>query len=158
MFGFLSRTATPQIRALTARDAYACAQIHRPAFAHPWSGQDFEALLTAVTSLGDGAFIGHKLAGLCLARHVAGEAEILTIVVDESMRGKSLGKALMAHTLARLAAVGAQELFLEVESGNQAALRLYTAFGFVKVGERPAYTRMKDGTQALALIMRRALA
>ena len=158
MFGFLSRTAQPQIRALTARDAYACAQLHRPAFAHPWSGPDFEALLTAGTSLGDGAFIGGKLVGLCLARHAAGEAEILTIVVDESVRGKGVGKALMAQNFATLAAAGAKEVFLEVESGNQPALWLYTAFGFVKVGERPAYTRMKDGSKALALIMRRALA
>ena len=158
MFGFSFKSATPQIRALTARDAYACAQIHRPAFAHPWSGPDFEALLTAPTSLGDGAYMNGKLVGLCLARHAAGEAEILTIVVDESVRGKGVGRALMAQNFATLAAVGVTEVFLEVESGNQAALRLYRAFGFVKVGERPAYTRMKDGSAALALIMRRALA
>ena len=157
MFGFLSKTGTQKSRALTAQDAPACARLHRPAFAHPWSEPDFESLLTAPTSLGEGIFSGRRLVGFCLARHVAGEAEILTIVVDAAMQGKGLGKTLMAHSLARLAALGAGEVFLEVESGTSAALRLYTTFGFVKVGERPAYTRMKDGSLALALILRRPL-
>ena len=157
MFGFFQSASAPEIRVLTSRDAAVCAQLHKPAFAHSWTSEDFESMIAAQHTFGDGAFISGKLVGFCLGRQVAGEGEILTIVVRESARAKGIGKALLAANLAKMAADGAGEVFLEVESGNTPALRLYTLFGFVKVGERPAYIRMKDGTQALALIMRRAM-
>ena len=39
----------------------------------------------------------------------------------------------------------------------RAALALYRRLGFVKVGERPGYYRRKDGSRALAVVMRRDL-
>ena len=45
---------------------------------------------------------------------------------------------------------GAEEIFLEVDEGNLAALRLYAKLGFAKVGERKAYYE-GDGGRSTAL-------
>jgi ribosomal-protein-alanine N-acetyltransferase len=159
MFGFFKKSGPPDIRPLNAGQARACAALHAPAFAHPWSASEFESLLAAGNVVADGAFLGRGTSpvGFCLSRWAADEAEILTIAVDGASRRQGIGRALLATHLARLAALGVKELFLEVGSENQPALKLYTAFGFAKVGERPAYYRMKDGSAANALILRRTL-
>jgi ribosomal-protein-alanine N-acetyltransferase len=51
---------------------------------------------------------------------------------------------------------GAEEIFLEVDEGNLAALRLYEKLGFAKVGERKAYYE-QAGRRSTALVMRRDL-
>ncbi len=159
MFGFFKNSGTPNVRRIGASEAVACAKIHAPAFAHPWSASEFESLLCDQSCLADGAYLGAraKLTGFCLSRRAADEAEILSIAVASDARRGGVGKALLATHLARLAGCGTKVLFLEVESGNLPAIGLYQHFGFVEVGQRPAYTRMKDGSLANALIMRRDL-
>ena len=48
-------------------------------------------------------------------------------------------RALLAATIARLRFAEISQLFLEVESGNEAAEGLYRSFGAKSVGRRPAY-------------------
>ena len=160
MFGFFKKASAPDVRLLRSNEAGACAKIHAPAFAHPWSASEFESLLCDQSCLADGAYLGGRttLAGFCLSRRAADEAEILSIAVASDARRGGVGKALLATHMARLAGYGTKTLFLEVESGNLPAIGLYKHFGFVQVGRRPAYTRMKDGSLANALIMRRELA
>jgi ribosomal-protein-alanine N-acetyltransferase len=67
-----------------------------------------------------------------------------------------LGGRLIARHLARLAACGVRNVFLEVDEGNEPAIRLYTHAGFERVGRRPAYYERPEGTAA-ALILRRGL-
>ncbi len=160
MFGFFRKAIQPQVRLIGSSEAAACAAIHATAFAHPWSVSEFESLLADQTCVADGAFTGAKprLVGFCLSRRASDEAEILSIAVAADARRSGLGKAILSTHLARLASYGTKTLFLEVESGNVPAIRLYAYFGFVQVGQRPAYTRMQDGSLANALIMRRDLA
>jgi ribosomal-protein-alanine N-acetyltransferase len=98
-----------------------------------------------------------RLAGFVLSRRVLDEAEILTIAVAVEFRRKGLGGALLGAHIARLAAMGVKELFLEVEAGNAAARALYASFGFHQVGERRGYYRKSAGPAATALVLRRNL-
>jgi ribosomal-protein-alanine N-acetyltransferase len=48
-----------------------------------------------------------------------------------------LGRALLQAAIALLRTSGAKRLYLEVEHGNEPALKLYRDFGGVPVGRRP---------------------
>ena len=95
--------------------------------------------------------------GFVLARLAADEAEILTIAVQPSARGRGVGRALLLANFRQAANAGARTLFLEVDEDNRAALALYKRLGFVRVGERVGYYRKKDGGRTTAVVMRRAL-
>jgi ribosomal-protein-alanine N-acetyltransferase len=88
---------------------------------------------------------------------VAGEAEILSIAVNASYRGRGLSRNLLLTHLGHLAGRGVRTVFLEVEENNQPARRLYERAGFGIAGRRERYYRQPDGEQLNALLMRRDL-
>lgn len=92
-------------------------------------------------------------AGFVMARAIAGEAEIVTIGVDFAHQRTGLGSALLLAALEAARAAGAGAAFLEVAENNNPAYRLYTRHGFIKIGRRPNYYRLKDGAVA-ALVMK----
>jgi [ribosomal protein S18]-alanine N-acetyltransferase len=154
MFAFLRKSASVAIRQIGPSAARDCARIHATSFAHPWSAAEFESLLAAGNTIGDGAVVrGDGVIGFALSRYAAGEAEVLSIAVAKSERGKGVGRDLMNAHLARLAAAGVTSVFLEVEPGNASALALYDRLGFEAVGERKGYYR-KAGAPAPALTLR----
>jgi ribosomal-protein-alanine N-acetyltransferase len=155
MFAFLRRPAPHTIRPIGPSAAQDCARLHAASFAHPWPAAEFESLLAAANVAADGALArGASLVGFALSRHAAGEAEVLSIAVAKSERGKGLGRGLMNAHLARLAAAGVTSVFLEVEPGNASAVALYRRLGFETVGERKAYYRKPGGDAAPALTLR----
>jgi ribosomal-protein-alanine N-acetyltransferase len=152
----LWRRPLPTIRRLDEAWAPVCAAIHGTAFARPWSRDEVEQLIRQREVVSDAALTGRgkTLLGFVMSRIAPPEAEILTIAVDPAQRGRGIGRALLSHHLSRLAASGINQVFLEVDEGNGPALKLYKRLGFQKVGQRPGYYAMKDGTRATALIMR----
>jgi [ribosomal protein S18]-alanine N-acetyltransferase len=124
-------------------DAMSMAAIHRSCFAKPWDEQAMTQFLASpetlclVGSVADSS--GGMMGGLLIARKAADEAEILTLGVAPACRNAGLGRALLDAAVTSLRAAGTKRLFLEVEHGNEAALRLYRAFGAVPVGTRPGY-------------------
>jgi len=134
---------------------FVLAELHDRAFERPWSAEAFETLLNSpgvFAVLGE----GDEPKGFILCRAIAGEAEILTVAVDPAARRRGWGAALveMAAGLAREA--GALELFLEVAADNLAAVKLYEATGFDRVGLRKGYYPHPDGAKD-AVVMRRTL-
>lgn len=149
----------PRVARLTPEAAPACARIHAAYFARPWDAPEIERLLRDPATLADAAWDGRgdKTLGFAISRLVRPEAELLTIATAPSQRGRGVGRALLSAHLARLAAAGAREIFLEVDEANDPARRLYRAFGFVEVGRRPGYYPRKDGSAATALVLRAEL-
>ncbi|HRJ60809.1 MAG TPA: GNAT family N-acetyltransferase, partial [Azospirillaceae bacterium] len=88
-------------------------------------------------------------------RVVLDEAEILTICVDEVMRRRGLGGALLQAAHNAAAAAGATALYLEAATDNVSALALYRSAGFAEVGRRRGYYR-RDAEKIDALVMRLA--
>ena len=122
-----------------------------------WSAQEIASLAAEPSVLAHVALDSQEktVLGFSLARHVGGEAEILTIVVDRARQGRGLGRTLLQTQLDALSSLGVGEVFLEVDGENAAALTLYRKLGFEQVGERKAYYARPGEAAASALILRR---
>ncbi len=97
------------------------------------------------------ASVADKVVGFIISRMVAGEAEVLSIAVGASRRGKGLGGRLLDLHLRRLAGLGVRAVFLEVAEDNMSARSLYRRAGFRDVGRRGGYYGASKGSAALVL-------
>lgn len=124
------------------------AGMHRICFAEPWSATSMAEVLALAGAEGLIAVDGGSLApageppgpaGLVLWRRIFDEAEILTIAVLPPWRRAGLGALLLRAAMAQAARGGALTMFLEAAADNRAALALYEANGFTRVGLRKGY-------------------
>ena len=160
MIGFMSRLfarSEPVLREAGPRDAAAFAVLHAASFQRGWSEDEMERLLTDREVVAHRAVNGKELTGFILSRMAAGEAEILSVAVAPRWRGHGLAHRLLSLHLRRLAGLAVATVFLEVEQGNEPALRLYARAGFRQVGSRPGYYPDKSGGALPALVLRRDL-
>lgn len=158
MIGFLRRLFArpePVLSEAGPRDAAAIAQLHAASFHRGWSDSEIERMLLDRHVLAHRAVSGRALAGFILSRMVMDEAEILSVAVAARSRSRGLARRLLDLHLRRLAGLGTRSVFLEVEEGNEPALRLYRRAGFRQVGRREGYYQESRG--AAALILRRDL-
>lgn len=140
-------------------DADALAEIHGDGFPRPWLASDFASLVAAanVGALGlrrQSAFGFSRLVGFVLYRSARDEAEILSIAIRRSQRGRGHGRLLMDEALRHLYRDRVRTCFLEVDPDNAPALALYRTLGFRQVGARKAYYERPGETAAAALVMR----
>jgi len=152
----LSRGKTT-IEPAAGRDVPRLAQIHGASFHRGWGEGEFESMLTERNTLIHVLRMGRKVIGFSVSRIGADEAEILSIAIDASHRGRGLSQNLLLTHLGHLAGRGVRTVFLEVEENNQPARRLYEHTGFVVVGRRDRYYRQIGGEHLNALLMRRDL-
>jgi [ribosomal protein S18]-alanine N-acetyltransferase len=145
------------IEPATLRDAPKLAQLHAASFHRGWGEGEFEGMLTERNTLVHRLRRGRKVIGFAVSRMAADEAEILSIAVAPSHRGRGLSRNLLLTHLGHLAGRGVRTVFLEVEENNQAARRLYDRTGFAVMGRRERYYREPDGQQLNAVLMRRDL-
>ena len=139
------------------RDAPALAQIHGASFHRGWGEGEFENMLSERNTLVHRLRMGRKVIGFSVSRIAADEAEILSIAVAQSHRGRGLSNNLLLTHLGHLAGRGVRTVFLEVEENNQPARRLYKRAGFAVAGRRERYYRQASGEPLNALLMRRDL-
>ncbi|MGV2496881.1 ribosomal protein S18-alanine N-acetyltransferase [Pelagerythrobacter aerophilus] len=83
-------------------------------------------------------------AGFALTRFAPGEEELLLIGVRPHLRGKGIGRALLARAFTEARGRGAERMFLEMRDNNPAA-SLYRSMGFEPIGRRKAYYRLPSG-------------
>jgi ribosomal-protein-alanine N-acetyltransferase len=153
----LWRGGTAAVEPANLRDAPALAQIHGASFHRGWDEGEFETMLSERNTLVHRLRMGRKVIGFSVSRMAADEAEILSIAVAESHRGRGLSGNLLLTHLGHLAGRGVRTVFLEVEENNQPARRLYERAGFTVVGRRERYYRQGGGEPLNALLMRRDL-
>src|ERR1700719_5115286 len=148
---------TAVVEPATLRDAACLAQLHGASFHRGWGEGEFETMLSERNTLIHRLRAGRKIIGFAASRVAADEAEILSIAVAASHRGRGLSRNLLLTPLGHLAGHGVRTVFLEVEENNQPARRLYERSGFAIVGRRERYYREANGVQLNALLMRRDL-
>jgi ribosomal-protein-alanine N-acetyltransferase len=161
MIGYLRnllKGAEPVLSDATARDAAAIASLHGTSFRRGWSEQEVEGLLLDSHVVAHRALTGHTFSAFIMSRQVEDEAEILSVAVAGTRRGRGLGRDLLTLHLRRLAGLGARTVFLEVDENNAAAIRLYDRAGFREISRRPNYYTAPGAKGAAALVLRRDLA
>jgi [ribosomal protein S18]-alanine N-acetyltransferase len=154
--GLFGRTE-PVLSEATMRDAAAIAALHAASFARGWGDTEVEGLLTERNVLTHRAMNGRALAGFIMSRIAADEAEILSVAVARSHRGRGLAGKLLSLHLRRLAGLGVRSVFLEVGEKNDPATQLYERAGFTEVGRRENYYDDGAGGAMNALVLRRDL-
>lgn len=135
------------IRAAVTSDLDAIMSLERASFpTDAWS----EALMRAELASPHGWYIvdeeAGRLVGYAGLRAVRGaaDADIQTIAIAESVRGRGRGRALLRALLAEAARRDARDLFLEVRADNPVAQALYSSEGFLEIGRRPRYYQPDD--------------
>lgn len=125
-------------------------EIHAASFIAPWSADEQAALnehagvRTFVARRGAAAGAKRPV-GFITVRRAADEAEVLTMAVHPRHRRGGVGRLLLEAALRHLYAERINEVFLEVDPDNEAALALYGRAGFEPVGERPDYYAGAEG-------------
>jgi [ribosomal protein S18]-alanine N-acetyltransferase len=147
----------PSIEAAKPRDAPRLAQLHGASFHRGWGEGEFEGMIAERNTLVHRLRLGRRIIGFAVSRMGADEAEILSIAIDATYRGRGLSRDLLLTHLGHLAGRGVRRVFLEVEENNAPARRLYERAGFAVVGRRERYYQQTSGEQLNALLMRRDL-
>ena len=128
---------------LRRSDLARCAELERVLFAgeDPWS----EAAFASELDWGHfylGAYVDDLLIGYAGLAIVGPpddvEASVHTLGVDPAWQRRGIGKLLLRELLAEADAVSAT-VYLEVRTDNDAAIALYTAHGFSRIGLRKRY-------------------
>ena len=81
---------TALVEPATLRDAPKLAQLHGASFHRGWGEGEFENMLSERNTLVHRLRLGRKIIGFAASRMAADEAEILSIAVAASHRGRGL--------------------------------------------------------------------
>ncbi|MDB5502308.1 MAG: rimI [Tardiphaga sp.] len=149
--------AAAVVEPATLRDVRRLAQLHGASFHRGWGESEFEQMLRERNTLLHRLRQGGAVIGFAVSRIAADEAEILSIAVAPSHRGRGLSRELFLTHLGHLAGRGVRTVFLEVEENNQPARKLYERAGFAVAGRRERYYKEAGGVELNALVMRRDL-
>lgn len=140
------------------RDAAAMARIHEAGFAHAWDEGTLRLMMEKPNNLVLAAYAGAgEVVGFIVTRQAADEVEVITIATDPKHRRRGIGLRLLTHAIELAQLRGLAFMFLEVASGNKAAIALYRKLGFEEVGRRTGYYQQARKTPEDAVIMRRQL-
>ncbi|HET7198425.1 MAG TPA: ribosomal protein S18-alanine N-acetyltransferase [Burkholderiales bacterium] len=112
--------------------------IERSIYTHPWTRGNFADSLRAGYDCHTWRMQG-ELVGYFVVMSGGGEAHLLNLSVAAAHQRRGHGAALLREATRLARRRGAQAIFLEVRPSNQAGQRLYTRFGFRRVGLRRDY-------------------
>ncbi|MGI9245214.1 MAG: ribosomal protein S18-alanine N-acetyltransferase [Steroidobacteraceae bacterium] len=144
--GSMPATQLVRFRAMTPFDVPGVGAVERASYQFPWSEGIFRDCLR-VGYLCRVAESGGEVVGYGIVAMGAGEAHILNICVSQAMRGRGVGRQMLALLLERSVQAGMQDVFLEVRPSNTHAIALYQSVGFEEVGRRRGYYQAVDGRE-----------
>ena len=141
------------IRRMTLADVPAVHAIEVATFAMPWSLESLQNEMERnacarylIAEDESGALIAYAGAWI-----VFDEAHVTNVAVAQAMRGRGIGRAILAALMQYAANMGALVLTLEVRKSNTVALALYQSMGFSQLGVRKRYYE-DNGEDALLLV------
>lgn len=137
------------LRALRSEDLDTVLNIEEQCYTYPWSRRQFVDQMDNPLSAIDLVWVGEEVAGYVVSWLIAGELEILNVAVAPTWRRKGIAAWMLEKLLNRARGQGMTKAFLEVRSGNSAAIPLYQQLGFRVSGRRRGY--YADGEDALLM-------
>lgn len=155
--GVVSSVPLPaaHILSLDVEDLPAVQRIEQAGHIFPWSERVFQDCIRSGYYL-DGAFDGSDLLGFSVVMPILNEWHLLNLCVDPKKQRRGIGRLLLEYMIEQAGKSDINSLWLEVREGNEAARRLYAAYGFEQVGVRKAYYPAKQGRED-ALVLTRTL-
>ena len=139
------------IRRWNENDNAAIAELEKICFKYYWT-QDMIADAVAMDN-----FIGFVLCdesgsihGYAGAINAGQDADIALIAVAPEFRRKGYAKRMLGELFSNLAALGVENVYLEVRVDNINARSLYEKSGFLPVGIRKKY--YEDGSDAIVML------
>lgn len=117
----------------------AVAELEKACFHIPWSRRSFCDELNNPLAHYFVAMVDSTVAGYCGIWDVAGEGHITNVAVHPAFRRRHAASALLERVFAHAKQEGLTLVTLEVRESNYAARRLYSKYGFEKIGIRKRY-------------------
>lgn len=128
------------IRQAEEKDIKPMAQMDILCFSAPWSEESFRnEIKENRMAFYIVAEIGGRMAGYAGLWCIVDEGHITNVAVHPEFRRRGIGEALVSVLLAHTIQNGIHSHTLEVRASNEAAISLYTKFGFVPAGLRKNY-------------------
>ena len=115
------------------------AAIERMCFSEPWSEDSLAAPATGEYGCGMVCLEGGAVVAYACMVSVLDEGEIVNVATHPDHRRHGYARAVLEALLSLAREQGIVTLTLEVRASNDAAIALYTKYGFEKVGLRPGY-------------------
>lgn len=150
-----ARLRDVRFRPMTIPDVASVAAVERASYQFPWSEGVFRDCVR-VGYLCRVVEFRNEIAGYGIMSFGAGEAHILNICIQQSLRGSGVGRRLMEYLLDRARDEYMQDVFLEVRPSNAVAIRLYESMRFERIGLRKGYYQAVGGRED-ALVYKLAL-
>jgi ribosomal-protein-alanine N-acetyltransferase len=147
------RPEEAQFRPLSAQDLNQVMRIEVEVYPFPWTRGNFEDALRAgytAWALFDGA---QSMVAYAIAMLAVDEAHLLNLSVAQAYQRQGYGWKTLEWMAQCTRDYGARTLMLEVRPSNEAALRLYQRYGFLRIGTRPGYYPAVGGRED-AVVMR----
>ncbi len=143
-----------EIKDVDCADVFA--DIHSFCFEKGWNESTMRQLLLMPGALGLIAYEGNIPVGFIVYAYSTDQADIVSLGVLPSFRGKKISDELMKTSFKELQKKGVKEVFLEVAVNNLHAIALYERSGFENVGKRLNYY-VRGDVKTDALIMKSVL-
>lgn len=145
-----------EFRRASAKDAPSIAKAEAEIFTDPWSERDITDCICTEGAMCFVAVYGEEVKAYVIGRLIPPEGEIYRIAVKPEYRRRGYGYRLLDYSVKTSRGAGLETLFLEVRSKNLAALCLYRAYGFKKIGVRKNYYKNPDDDAIVMLKASRA--
>jgi ribosomal-protein-alanine N-acetyltransferase len=131
-----------EIRPMTRDDIATVLEIETDLFPiDTWTKELFLGELAEVSNSRDVAVAvkESKIVGYASFRYVGKQGDVNTVAVSRSHQGSGIGTALMDWLESQAALRNVREIFLEVRSDNEAALKMYSNRGYERIDIRRNY-------------------
>ncbi len=142
---------------MTTSDVAAVLEIEKDLFPiDAWTEESFLGELAEVSISRDVsvAISDSEIVGYASFRYVGKQGDVNTVAVSKAHQGKGIGTTLMDWLESQAALRNVREIFLEVRSDNEAAIKMYDARGYERIDIRRNYY----GNTIDANIMRKRVA